>query len=165
MFDNLAKGLLTTFRYMFRKPVTVQYPDVKRPVRERFRGRHELKRFENGQERCIGCSLCSAACPADAILVVPAENDPQKPTSPGERYAAQYEINMLRCIFCGYCEDACPTNAIVLEHQYELSYYDRKSSVYTKDMLLVPEDKGHGEIPPILEQIKNRPSPPAQIDL
>ena len=103
-------------------------------------------------ERCIGCSLCAAACPADAILVVPAENDPAHPNSPGERYAATYEINMLRCIFCGYCEDACPTNAIVLEHQYELSFYDRKSSIYTKEMLLVPADKGHGEIPPVLEQ-------------
>ena len=72
---------------------------------------------------------------------------------------------MLRCIFCGYCEDACPTNAIVLEHQYELSFYDRKSSIYTKDMLLVAADKGHGEIPPVLEQLQRRPSPPAQIDL
>lgn len=165
MIDNLVKGLFTTFRYMFKSPVTVQYPEVKRPVRERFKGRHELKRFENGLERCIGCSLCSAACPADAILVVPAENDLENPTSPGERYAATYEINMLRCIFCGYCEDACPTNAIVLEHQYELSFYDRKTSIYTKDMLLVDKDSGHGEIPPVLEQINRRPSPPAQIDL
>jgi NADH-quinone oxidoreductase subunit I len=116
-------------------------------------------------ERCIGCSLCAAACPADAILVVPAENDPAKPNSPGERYAARYEINMLRCIYCGYCEDACPTNAIVLETQYELSFYDRKGSIYTKADLLVPQDKGHGEIPPVLQQLSRRPSPPAQIDL
>lgn len=166
MLGDLMKGLATTMRYMFRKPVTMQYPDVKRPVRERFKGKHELKRFANGQERCIGCSLCSAACPSDAILVVPAENDPQQPTSPGERYAATYEINMLRCIFCGYCEDACPTNAIVLEHQYELSFYDRETSIYTKDMLLVAEDKGHGEVPPVLEQYNQKPpSPPAGIDL
>ena len=165
MLGEIIKGLGTTFKYLFKKPVTVQYPEVKRPVRERFRGRHELKRFENGLERCIGCSLCAAACPADAILVVPGENDANHPNSPGERYAATYEINMLRCIFCGYCEDACPTNAIVLEHQYELSFYDRKSSIYTKDMLLVAADKGHGEIPPIFEQLGRRPSPPAQIDL
>ena len=165
MLGEIFKGLRTTVKYLFKKPVTVQYPEVKRPVRERFRGKHELKRFANGLERCIGCSLCAAACPADAILVVPAENDPQHPNSPGERYAATYEINMLRCIFCGYCEDACPTNAIVLEHQYELSFYDRKSSIYTKEMLLVPADKGHGEIPPVLQQIGRRPSPPAQIDL
>jgi len=166
MIGELLKGLKTTGRYLFRQPVTVQYPDTKRPVRERFHGRHELKRFANGMERCIGCSLCAAACPADAILVVPAENDPEHPTSPGERYAATYEINMLRCIFCGYCEDACPTNAIVLEHQYELSYYTRKDAIFTKEKLLVAPDKGYGEIPPVLQQLAGkRPSPPAQIDL
>lgn len=165
MLKSIAKGLGTTLAYMRRKPVTVQYPEVKRPVRERFRGRHQLKRFANGQERCIGCSLCAAACPADAILVMPAENNPEQPNSPGERYAARYEINMLRCIFCGYCEDACPTNAIVLEHQYELSFYDRGTSIFTKEMLIVPPEQGHGEIPPILQQNDRRPSPPAQIDL
>ncbi|MBP1467277.1 NADH-quinone oxidoreductase subunit NuoI [Candidatus Chloroploca sp. M-50] len=165
MIGQLLKGLRTTFGYIFTQPVTVQYPEVKRPVRERFRGRHELKRFADGKERCIGCSLCAAACPADAILVVPAENTPDHQVSYGERYAATYEINMLRCIFCGYCEDACPTNAIVLEHQYELSFYDRRDSIYTKEMLLVPEDQGHGDAPPILSQLERRPSPPAQIDL
>jgi NADH-quinone oxidoreductase subunit I len=161
---SLLKGLGTTLKYLFKKPVTIQYPDVKRPMRERFRGRHELKRFGNGLERCIGCSLCSAACPADAILVEPAQNDPVSPNSPGERYAARYEINMLRCIFCGYCEDACPTNAIVLEHHYEISFYDRRASIYTKDMLLVPAEQGYGEIPPILETGRTA-NPPAQIDL
>lgn len=165
MLGSLFKGMGTTLKYLFKKPVTVQYPEVKRPVRERFRGRHQLKRFENGQERCIGCALCAAACPSDAILVVAAENDAQQPNSPGERYAARYEINMLRCIFCGYCEDACPTNAIVLEHQYELSFYERESSIFTKDMLLVAPGQGHGDIPPVLQQVNRRPSPPAQIDL
>ncbi|GAC1549711.1 MAG: NADH-quinone oxidoreductase subunit NuoI [Herpetosiphon sp.] len=164
MFDFI-KGLSTTAKYLFRRPVTISYPEVKRPVRERFRGRHELKRYANGLERCIGCSLCAAACPADAIFVGPAENDPNNPVGVGERFAAQYEINMIRCIFCGYCEDACPTNAIVLEHQYELSFYDRKSAVYTKEMLLVAADKGTGEPPPLLMTLQRPPNPPAQMDL
>ena len=105
---------------MFEKPVTVQYPEEKRPVRPRFRGRHVLKRYDNGLEKCIGCSLCAAACPADAIFVEASENTDEKRFSPGERYACTYEINMLRCIYCGFCEDACPTEAIVLGDNYEL---------------------------------------------
>ena len=165
VLTKIPPGFATVLSMLREKPVTIQYPEQQRPMTARFRGRHHLKRYEDGLERCIGCALCAAACPADAILVVPAENNPEHPNSPGERYAATYEINMLRCIFCGYCEDACPTNAIVLEHQYELSFYDRKSSIYTKEMLLVPPEKGHGEIPPILQQLNRRPSPPAQIDL
>jgi NADH-quinone oxidoreductase subunit I len=135
---ELLRGLWTTFRSMFERPVTYQYPEVKRPVRERFRGRHELKRYANGLEKCIGCSLCAAACPADAIFVEAAENTDEERYSPGERYASTYEINMLRCIFCGFCEDACPTEAIVLEHNYEVSFTNRRQSIYPKEMLLVP---------------------------
>jgi NADH-quinone oxidoreductase subunit I len=133
---DFAKGLRTTLGSMFEPTVTVQYPEEKRTVRTRFRGRHILRRYENGLERCIGCSLCAAACPADAIFVEAAENTDEKRFSPGERYASTYEINMLRCIFCGYCEDACPTEAIVLGDNYELSFVDRNSSIYNKDMLL-----------------------------
>jgi NADH-quinone oxidoreductase subunit I len=142
MILNVLRGMGVTFRAMFRKPVTIQYPAAKRRVSERFRGRHELKRYANGLERCIGCSLCSAACPADAILVVPAENSDLQRYSPGERYAAVYEINLLRCIFCGYCEEACPVNAIVLEKVYELASYDRASMIVTKADLLVPPAAG-----------------------
>jgi NADH-quinone oxidoreductase subunit I len=135
---ELVRGLGTTLKMMFEKPVTYQYPEQKREVRPRFRGRHVLKRYENGLEKCIGCSLCAAACPADAIFVEASENTDEKRFSPGERYASTYEINMLRCIFCGYCEDACPTEAIVLGDNYELSFYDRRSAIYTKEMLLEP---------------------------
>ncbi len=132
----MLNGLWTTLRSIFTKPVTVQYPEEKRPVRTRFKGRHVLKRYDNGLEKCIGCSLCAAACPADAIFVEAAENTDEKRFSPGERYASTYEINMIRCIFCGFCEDACPTEAIVLGDNYELSFFNVKESIYTKDLLL-----------------------------
>jgi NADH-quinone oxidoreductase subunit I len=134
----MIRGLVTTFKSLFEKPVTVQYPEEKRPVRARFRGRHVLRRYDNGLERCIGCSLCAAACPSDAIFVEAAQNTDDVRYSPGERYAKTYEINMIRCIFCGFCEDACPTEAIVLGDNYELSFVDRASSIYTKDMLIEP---------------------------
>jgi NADH-quinone oxidoreductase subunit I len=143
-FAETARGLMTTFGRFRETPVTVQYPEEKTPVYPRFRGRHKLHRFEDipsngaraGLEKCVGCSLCAAACPADCIRVVAAENTPENRVSPGERYAAVYEINLSRCIFCGYCEIACPFDAITMGHDYELSDYDRTDLIFTKEMLL-----------------------------
>ena len=136
-FAATMKGLATTFMRLFEKPVTLEYPEQKTPVYPRFRGRHKLHRFEDtGLEKCVGCSLCAAACPADCIRVVAAENTPDNQVSAGERYAAVYEINMSRCIFCGYCEMACPFDAITMQHDYELSDYERTDLIFTKEMLL-----------------------------
>ena len=136
-----AKGFKTTFRAMLSKPTTVQYPEQRMVMAKRYRGLHKLLRYNDGMEKCIGCSLCAANCPAKAIRVVAAENTETERYSPGERYAKIYEINMIRCIFCGYCQEACPTGAIVLRKDFELANYRREDFVYTKEMLLEPMPK------------------------
>jgi NADH-quinone oxidoreductase subunit I len=136
-FSATLRGLRMTFTRLFEAPVTLEYPEEKTPVYPRFRGKHKLHRFdETGLEKCVGCSLCAAACPADCIRVVAAENTPDNQVSAGERYAAVYEINMSRCIFCGYCELACPFDAITMGNDYELADYERSDLIFTKEMLL-----------------------------
>lgn len=131
VFLQMPKGFVVTFKHLFRKPVTIDYPRVKRPMTPRYRGKHYLERYDDGTERCVCCGLCAAACPADAIYMEPEE------TEKGERKAKVYEINLLRCIFCGFCEEACPEEAIFLGQDYEFSDFDRNSFLYTKEEMLV----------------------------
>jgi NADH-quinone oxidoreductase subunit I len=156
VLTKLPTGFKTVLGTLREKPVTIQYPEETKPMAPRFRGRHALKRYDDGLERCIGCALCAAACPADAIYVEAAENTNDARYSPGERYAKTYEINMMRCIFCGYCEDACPTNAIVLESIEFPTGYTRESFLYKKDMLL--------ESPPINVAATPQKTPPGKYD-
>ena len=143
----LGKGLWVTLRHLLMRPAdTVEYPQERQVPPPRFHGRHVLNRYPNGMEKCIGCELCAGACPADAILVWGAENPPDNPVSPGERYAAVYEINMLRCIFCGLCVEACPTDAITMTTFFEFTGQSRSSLIYTKEELLT--------YPPELEREK-----------
>src|SRR5262245_25465503 len=109
---TMLKGLIIVLKHMLIRPVTLLYPEQKRKLPPRSRGRHFLTKWEDGKERCVGCELCAIVCPSQAIYVKPAQNDPADPNSHGEKYASDFQINMLRCIYCGYCEEACPTGAI-----------------------------------------------------
>lgn len=136
MFKEIAKGMATTLKVLFRPKETILYPMQKKQRSPRFRGRHELRTYENGLEMCVGCELCQVACPAAAITVRAAENDPEHPHSPGERYGYMYQIDLLRCIFCGMCEEACPTECLHLTQEWELADFTRESLVLQKDRLL-----------------------------
>ena len=158
-FWDPVAGFGVTFRTMFRKVVTEQYPKEKFPTAPRFHGRHQLNRWPDGLEKCIGCELCAWACPADAIYVEGASNI-DGPTvddegnavssgrfSPGERYGRVYQINYLRCILCGLCIEACPTRALTMTNEYELADDNRRDLIFEKSDLLAPLLPGMEEPP------------------
>jgi NADH-quinone oxidoreductase subunit I len=137
-FLDSVKGFGVTFKTMFQKVDTVEYPEQKKPTAPRFHGRHQLNRWPDGLEKCIGCELCAWACPADAIYVEGADNTPDERYSPGERYGRTYQINYLRCILCGLCVEACPTRALTMTNEYELADDSREALIWTKEQLVVP---------------------------
>jgi NADH-quinone oxidoreductase subunit I len=137
----ILNGMRITVSHLFRKKTTIRYPEVKREFSEIYRGRHVLKRDDEGRERCTACGLCAVACPAEAITMVAAERKPgEENLYREEKYASLYEIDLLRCIFCGFCEEACPKEAIFLTKELVPSEYDRKRLIYGKDILLEPTD-------------------------
>ena len=142
-FDRTGAILVafkTTFGYIFKHPVTVNYPEQKIPMFPKYRGKQVLMRDEAGLEKCVACGLCAVACPADAIYLEAAENDGT--VMAGPRYAITYQIHKMRCIFCGYCEEACPVSAIFMGKDYELAVYNKTDFVWDKKDLLVPAQAG-----------------------
>jgi NADH-quinone oxidoreductase subunit I len=138
---NIAKGMMVTFKHLFKRKATIKYPEEKRTFSPVYRGRHMLMRDEEGRERCTACGLCALSCPAEAITMKAAERKPEeKHLYREEKYAEIYEINMLRCIFCGLCEEACPKQAIYLTKSKTLVFsdYDRTDFIYGKDRLVMP---------------------------
>ncbi len=140
MLTELLKGMALTGKYMFSRKITVQYPEEKTPQSPRFRGLLALRRYENGEERCIACNLCEAICPALAITI---ESELRED---GSRRTSRYDIDLTKCIFCGFCEESCPVDAIVETHIFEYHGEKRGDLYFTKDMLLAVGDRYEAEI-------------------
>ena len=137
---ELVSGMLLTLRYFFRQKVTLNYPYEKGPLSPRFRGEHALRRYPNGEERCIACKLCEAICPAQAITIE------AEPRSDGSRRTTRYDIDMVKCIYCGFCQEACPVDAIVEGPNFEFATETREELLYDKDKLLANGDRWETEL-------------------
>jgi NADH-quinone oxidoreductase subunit I len=140
LLKELVKGMALTGRYFFARKITVQYPEEKTPMSPRFRGLHALRRYENGEERCIACKLCEAVCPAMAITIESEVRDD------GTRRTTRYDIDLTKCIFCGLCEESCPVDSIVETRTLEYHGERRGDLVYTKEMLLAIGDRCEDQI-------------------
>jgi NADH-quinone oxidoreductase subunit I len=140
LLQELLKGLALTGRYMFSRKITIQYPEERTPASPRFRGLHALRRYPNGEERCIACKLCEAVCPALAITI---ESEQR---SDGTRRTTRYDIDLTKCIFCGFCEESCPVDSIVETHIADYHGEQRGDLYYTKEMLLAIGDRYEKEI-------------------
>ena len=137
---ELLKGMMLTGRNLFARKITVQFPEEKTPQSPRFRGLHALRRYPNGEERCIACKLCEAVCPALAIHIESEQRED------GTRRTTRYDIDLVKCIYCGFCEESCPVDSIVETHLHEFHFESRGETTYTKAMLLAIGDKYEDEI-------------------
>jgi NADH-quinone oxidoreductase subunit I len=140
MLGELVKGLQLTGKYLFKGKITVMYPEEKTPKSPRFRGLHALRRYPNGEERCIACKLCEAVCPALAITIESEQRED------GTRRTTRYDIDLVKCIYCGFCEESCPVDSIVETSNHEFHFEARGDTVYTKPMLLAIGDRYEAEI-------------------